>query len=90
MKGQNSTHSYAVYTRNIAPHFEVVWFETPQVQLEISAEGGVGQRPWKSPQSSVRSLVWWLTWEGGDGGVGISSGVGGHEDPLHHVGMEVF
>ena len=79
-----------MYTRNIAPHFEVVWFETPQVQLEISAECGVGQRPWKSPQSSVRSLVWWLTWEGGDGAVGISSGVSGHEDPLHHVGMEVF
>ena len=65
VKGQNSTHSYAVYTRNFALHFEVVWLETPQVQLEISAGCGMGQRPLKSPQSSVKSLVWWLIWRGG-------------------------
>lgn len=65
VKGQNSTHSYAVYTRNFALHFEVVWLETPQVQLEISAGFGMGQRPLKSPQSSVKSLVWWLIWRGG-------------------------
>ena len=82
MKGQNSTHSCAVYTRNVAPHLEVVWFETPQVQLEISAEGGVGQRSWKSPQSSVRSLVWWLIWEGG-GGVGVL------EYPVEWVAMKI-
>ena len=101
MKGQNSTHSYAVYTRNFALHFEVVWLETPQVQLEISAGCGMGQRPLKSPQSSVKSLVWWLIWRGwggwgggggggaggGVGGVRISSGVGGHEDPFHHLGL---
>ena len=88
MKGQNSTHSYAVYTRNFALHFEVVWLETPQVQLEISAGCGMGQRPLKSPQSSVKSLVWWLIWRGGGaGGARISSGVGGHEDPFHHLGL---
>ena len=65
VKGQNSTHSYAVYTRNFALHFEVVWLETPQVQLEISAGCGMGQRSLKSPQSSVKSLVWWLIWRGG-------------------------
>lgn len=65
VKGQNSTHSYAVYTRNFALHFEVVWLETPQVQLEISAGCGMGQRPLKSPQSSVKSLVWWLISRGG-------------------------
>ena len=70
VKGQNSTHSYAVYTRNFALHFEVVWLETPQVQLEISAGCGMGQRPLKSPQSSVKSLVWWLIWRGGGGGGG--------------------
>ena len=90
VKGQNSTHSYAVYTRNFALHFEVVWLETPQVQLEISAGCGMGQRPLKSPQSSVKSLVWWLIWRGGGGGAGgviITSGVGGHEDPFHHLGL---
>ena len=89
VKGQNSTHSYAVYTRNFALHFEVVWLETPQVQLEISAGCGMGQRPLKSPQSSVKSVVWWLIWRGGGGagGVRISSGVGGHEDPFHHLGL---
>ena len=48
-----------------------------------------GQRPLKSPQSSVKSLVWWLIWRGGGGagGVRISSGVGGHEDPFHHLGL---
>ena len=67
VKGQNSTHSYAVYTRNFALHFEVVCLETPRVQLEISGCGscGMGQRPLKSPQSSVKSLVWWLIWRGG-------------------------
>ena len=29
VKGQNSTHSYAVYTRSFALHFEVVWLENP-------------------------------------------------------------
>ena len=70
-----------------ALHFEVVWLETPQVQLEISAGCGMGQRPLKSPQSSVKSLVWWLIWRGGAGGVRISSGVGGHEDAFHHLGL---
>ena len=79
-----------MYTRNVAPHFEVVWFETPQVQLEISAEGGVGQRPWKSPQSSVRSLVWWLTWEGGGVLEYPVEWVAMSGWPLDHVGMEVF
>ena len=65
VKGQNSTHRYAVYTRNFALHFEIVWLEIPQVQLEISAGCGMGQRPLKSPQSSVKSLVWWLIWRGG-------------------------
>ena len=55
--------------------------------LEISAGCGIGQRPLKSPQSSVKSLVWWLILRGGAGGVRISSGVGGHEDPFHHLGL---
>ena len=63
------------------------------MQLEIPEGCGVGQRRWKSPQSSVKSLVCGLLGGGGGGsagGVGISSGVGGHEDPFHHIGMEVF
>ena len=81
MKGPNSTHSYAVYTRNVRLHFEVVWFETPRVQLEISAGCGVGQRPWKSPQSSVKSLAWWLI---GEGGLGVL------EYPLEWVAMKIL
>lgn len=83
VKGQNSTHSYAVYTRNFALHFEVVWLETPQVQLEISAGCGMGQRPLKSPQSSVKSLVWWLIWRGG-GGVEVL------EYPVEWVAMKIL
>ena len=62
------------------------------MQLEIPEGCGVGQRCWKSPQSSVKSLVCGLLGRGGGsaGGVGISSGVGGHEDPFHHIRMEVF
>ena len=84
VKGQNSTHSYAVYTRNFALHFEVVWLETPQVQLEISAGCGMGQRPLKSPQSSVKSLVWWLIWRGGGGGREVL------EYPVGGVAMEIL
>lgn len=83
VKGQNSTHSYAVYTRNFALHFEVVWLETPQVQLEISAGCGMGQRPLKSPQSSVKSLVWWLIWRGG-GGLEVL------EYPVEWVAMKIL
>lgn len=83
VKGQNSTHSYAVYTRNFALHFEVVWLETPQVQLEISAGCGMGQRPLKSPQSSVKSVVWWLIWRGG-GGLEVL------EYPLEWVAMKIL
>ena len=82
VKGQNSTHSYAVYTRNFALHFEVVWLETPQVQLEISAGCGMGQRPLKSPQSSVKSLVWWLIWRG--------LGLGVLEYPVEWVAMKIL
>lgn len=82
VKGQNSTHSYAVYTRNFALHFEVVWLETPQVQLEISAGCGMGQRPLKSPQSSVKSLVWWLIWRGG--------GLEVLEYPVEWVAMKIL
>ena len=83
VKGQNSTHSYAVYTRNFALHFEVVWLETPQVQLEISAGCGMGQRPLKSPQSSVKRLVWWLIWRGGGGLEGL-------EYPVEWVAMKIL
>ena len=83
VKGQNSTHTYAVYTRNFALHFEVVWLETPQVQLEISAGCGMGQRPLKSPQSSVKSLVWWLIWRGG-GGLEVL------EYPVEWVAMKIL
>lgn len=82
VKGQNSTHSYAVYTRNFALHFEVVWLETPQVQLEISAGCGMGQRPLKSPQSSVKSLVWWLIWRVG--------GLEVLEYPVEWVAMKIL
>lgn len=83
VKGQNSTHSYAVYTRNFALHFEVVWLETPQVQLDIPAGCGMGQRPLKSPQSSVKSLVWWLIWSGG-GGLEVL------EYPVEWVAMKIL
>ena len=83
VKGQNSTYSYAVYTRNFALHFKVVWLETPQVQLEISAGCGMGQRPLKSPQSSVKSLVWWLIWRGG-GGLEVL------EYPVEWVAMKIL
>ena len=56
------------------------------MQLEISEGCGMGQRPWKSPQREKFGLVAYL--EGaGAGGVGISSGVGGHEDPFHNLGL---
>ena len=51
---------------------------------------------WVRGPGNLHRVVWEVWFGGlfggrrGVGGVGISSGVGGHEDPFHHVGMEVF
>lgn len=81
-----------MYTKNVALHFEVVWFDFHRCNWRF--QKGVG---WVRGAGNLHRVVWkvWFVayWAGGGGsagGVGISSGVGGHEDPFHHIRMEVF
>ena len=54
------------------------------MQLEIPEGCGVGQRRWKSPQSSVKSLVCGLLGGGGGGVLGVL------EYPVEWVAMKTF
>ena len=80
VKGQNSTHSYAVYTRNVALHFEVVWSDFHRCNWRF--QKGVGWVRGPGNLHSVKSLVWWLIWRG--------LGLGVLEYPVEWVAMKIL